>query len=428
MRSVAGTCAFVFCWRSGKVRERKAIGFPEKCGTFRITHQGWWGLDGLVAKWRSARRLQPVYQAVARKAAPHIVSPDPSELANGTEVELLARLEAWFDAVDAAVGAAEFRALLVTLELVSSENELNALAERFLSKREPAAAVREKAEFVLSRYFLLCAPPSFYNRDPSEDDVADVLEPFVGDYAPNAATQKTEIAALPGVIQKCETISNLMQERVLERAQAMRAALGADFYQTHNLVSVTRMNLVLYRKLNTVLSAECEALLKGLAALEDREEAEIELDTESGKCATVEQLRAEWDAWQVPADVEYSTPELLARIVKVRAALEDGLMPHLDRRMRQLAGSIEDLHGAVHHMQSQMNTMAQDLATLARMAQGQQRPAAVAVAAAPAQRPATAAAPAPAAPVATAEPAAPAPRPAVAVPGNGNGSNGSTSH
>ena len=339
-------------------------------------------MDGLVAKWRAARRLQPVYAAFARTALPNCPAPSEEELAAGTEVELLSRLESWFDAVDAELAAAEFRSLLVRLELSGSENELNALAERFLSKQTRTVSDQEKLEFVLSRYFLLCAPPSFYNRELGDDDVAEVLEPFIGDYAPTAEAGHSEIAALADAVEQCASLRELAEQQVLERARTLKASLGEAFYRVPALVTVTRLNLALHRKLNAVLSADFNALLKGLADLEERGESFVQMD-ESGERESIARLREAWSQWQIPADVECSSGEILTRLLLVRSAVDDSLLPPMEKRITQLTSSMAEVQQAVEQMRAQLAAMARDMATLAR---GQQQ-----IVAAIAPRPAAAA-------------------------------------
>src|SRR5258708_12119042 len=149
------------------------------------------------------------------------------------------------------------------------------------------------------------------------------------------------MAQLADAVEECGSLHELAEQEVLDRARALKSSLGETFYRVPALVTVTRLNLALHRKLNTVLSADFNALLKGLAGLEERGESYVQM-AESGERESIARLREAWSQWQIPSDVECSSGEILTPLPLVRDAVDASLLPPMERRITQVASGILD--------------------------------------------------------------------------------------
>src|SRR4051812_4059385 len=134
-----------------------------------------------VAKWRSARRLYPIYTALALQfgldAPPYENLDDPAVQG---DPNFLARVQAWFDAIDERLHVAEFRQLLQGTAVAASEDKLQVLIERHYTKPDKTEADRDKLDFLLVQYFAVCSPPTVSDRELQMEDAAEVLAPVLG--------------------------------------------------------------------------------------------------------------------------------------------------------------------------------------------------------------------------------------------------------
>src|SRR5579872_1993007 len=107
----------------------------------------------LASQWRSARSMYPVYAALVSmfdlgmQPCRELESP-----INRSEPEIMGRVQAWFDQVDAKLEVWQLRQLLQTSELASDEN-LRALIHRHLTRPEKTAPVRDKIDYLLVQYY-----------------------------------------------------------------------------------------------------------------------------------------------------------------------------------------------------------------------------------------------------------------------------------
>ena len=132
--------------------------------------------------WNSARRLYPIYVALAIQF--ELGSP-PFKSLDGikeiSEPEVIERVEEWLAEMDERIQVHQFRELLQTSGMAAKEDKLQSLIERHLHKENKSESDRDKVDFLLTQYFAICAPPSFHDREVSLEDVADVLEPILGE-------------------------------------------------------------------------------------------------------------------------------------------------------------------------------------------------------------------------------------------------------
>src|SRR5437762_9675758 len=79
----------------------------------------------------------------------------------------------------------QLRHLLQMTTLNASEAGLRALIQRHLRKTTKSNYDRDKIDFLLVQYFALCAPAKIYHKQIALADVAQVIQPVLGDVEPD---------------------------------------------------------------------------------------------------------------------------------------------------------------------------------------------------------------------------------------------------
>src|SRR5260370_39779111 len=82
----------------------------------------------------------------------------------------------------------QLRHLLQMTTLNASESGLRALIHRHLRKLKKSSVDRDKIDFLLVQYFALCAPAKIYHKQIEPADVAQVMQPVLGDVDPDPLT------------------------------------------------------------------------------------------------------------------------------------------------------------------------------------------------------------------------------------------------
>ncbi len=321
-------------------------------------------MQNFVARWRSARRLHPIYRHLATAAVPPLALPSLTD-AGSSEEQVLGQLEAWFDQIDAALTPEQFRAGCHRAGFAESESELQALAQRVLLKGAPPPADRDKLDFLLARYLELGAPPSFAGRDLTLPDVAEVLEPVVGKCDLNLPEWLTAAPLLVATADACATCADLVHHRVVEAGRELRAAVGPRYFTPLALVALTWLQARLAARLTAIAKADAQFVVQGLAALHERGDDTIQV--RSGGAAEeepVELLLQAWSAWQVPPFAEISTSEILERLALSREAVEGSMLPPMERRVRDLTSSVVLLTAGMQDLQAQMRALATEVHTI----------------------------------------------------------------
>src|SRR5437016_6318580 len=116
----------------------------------------------IPARWRAARRLYPIYAALAVQfgldTAPY--GNDLQNIETRSEPAVLEAVERWLTLLDQRIQAHHLRYLLQSSDVARTEQKLHALVERYLNLRQRGDSERDKLDFLLAHYFAICAPPS----------------------------------------------------------------------------------------------------------------------------------------------------------------------------------------------------------------------------------------------------------------------------
>src|SRR5262249_45799473 len=133
-------------------------------------------------QWTEARSVFPIYLALAKQLEIEIPFPQAKRnLPEKPDIELFSDVQTWLDAMDQRVMVHQLRHLLQTTTLNASESGLRALIERHWRKALKNKTDRDKVDFLLVQYFALCAPPKIYHKQIETSDVAQVMQPVLGD-------------------------------------------------------------------------------------------------------------------------------------------------------------------------------------------------------------------------------------------------------
>src|SRR5438477_12086014 len=100
------------------------------------------------------------------------------------DLEIFSQVHEWLDSMDQRVMVHQLRHLLQMTALNASETGLRALIQRHLRKPDKSNPDRDKIDFLLVQYFALCAPAKIYHKQIELGDVAQVMQPVLGDVDP----------------------------------------------------------------------------------------------------------------------------------------------------------------------------------------------------------------------------------------------------
>jgi hypothetical protein len=297
----------------------------------------------IVAEWRIARNLFPIYSELVRQSGQ--CPPPVNSFGADDRPESLDAVRGWFDAVDASCPAAQFRA---QVEAVVGGNDTawHAIALHFLCVRRSDSETRKKLAFVLTRYFAICAPPSFRAKSATRRHVADVLQPLIGECADSALASPTPADELLRRLANCHGMADL-------------TAIFLDFNNCDQffcepylapaaLVQATHLHYLLHLVALEIVQAQTARVLTGLNQLRERGIETLDRHTAEGsEKKPIEGLLAFWTKWNPPADIEYQLEELsdaLLGLDKDLAAAQAGAPdPRVDAELASLRAVAEKL-------------------------------------------------------------------------------------
>ncbi len=331
-----------------------------------------------AAQWRSVRRVYPIYTALAEKFG--LGTPPFSDLEQfGSKVDAAAipRIQKWLSEMDQIIEPHQFRHMLQTTGLANAEEKLDALVRRHLEKPNRGDADRDKLDFLLTQYLSVCAPPSFQARELSLDEVAQVLEPVLGE-CPTYVPQWLEpLESIVEQMRKCTDLDQLDALNILLRGRELKVSAGEKFFTTTALLVFTRFNYLVRHSFAKLLSVEAEAIRSGLQELEargattvDGSEAGFEPET---SIDSVRELLNELTDSAAPAySGEKPTKQLQIRLL--RAAVEKTLEQYTSSlsqadqvRFARVELDVEELRRDLDEVRRECEELRSSLAAQAEM-------------------------------------------------------------
>jgi hypothetical protein len=325
--------------------------------------------SSIAAQWRAARRLYPIYTAIATQFGLGAPPFESLGAVGDSESEILNRVEKWLAEMDGRIEAHQFRQILQTSFLATSEDKLNALIERHLRKEPKAEADRDKLAFLLVQYFALCAPPSFHERVVSLEEVAEVLEPVLGECAPFIPSWLQPMEELIAAMRQCASLRELDENRVIDRGRQLRTEVGDSYFTANSLLAFTYFGYLVRRTCYELMQVDLKAIEDGLAVLENQGVAVVDCrGAELSDHEPLDSVRQICRNWHRSVTPDYSQDKSFGRLLQLRAAVDKAvtvaLQPitleeaaaaqrRLERRVHELAAEVAELRRQVSELKGE---------------------------------------------------------------------------
>src|SRR5690349_4397726 len=169
-------------------------------------------LTEIAAEWREARRLYEVYGALLGKFALGLPPcHDLESPIDRNEPEAIERIQAWFAQMDERVHVHQLRQLLQTSKLGTEEN-LRSLIRHHLEKEKKTEADRDKIDFLLVQYLSACAPAGFYEKNVTFDEIAQVLEPVLGEVGAHPPKWQEPLEKATDELENLRSLRDLLEQ------------------------------------------------------------------------------------------------------------------------------------------------------------------------------------------------------------------------
>jgi hypothetical protein len=299
--------------------------------------------EDLAAKWNEGRNAYPIYAALALQCQ---LSSLP--FAEGTlppvnrSIDGMAQDLRWLDELDDKIRAVDLRQLLPDT-LNTSEVSLRAFVQRQLRKPGKTDADRDKLDFLLVRYFALCAPESLYHEEIHLSDVARVLQPVLQEEDSTPLEWCDPLEQLLQSAARCRSLRDLMERGLIETVRIIKETAGGAFYDPAALVAFCRFNFLLRRSFILLLHADKRAVLDSITQLENLGYKTLD-GRRSGFSAAepLKQIRQYAESWRQPIQKDYSELSVgrdFERLLALRADLEEALEPTVTAAAQQEASA-----------------------------------------------------------------------------------------
>ncbi|HZQ92924.1 MAG TPA: hypothetical protein VFA60_14110 [Terriglobales bacterium] len=335
----------------------------------------------LVAGWREARRLYPLYMALAaqfRLGEPPYK--DVRALRDGSEPEIIERVGAWMSEMDDRIQVHQFRQILQNADSRVTEDRLHSLINRYLSKPSKTEADRDKLDFLLAQYFAVCAPPSFQQKEITLEDMAEVLEPVLGECPTEPPSWLEHLEPMIADMQRATSLRQLLRAGIIEKGREAKAGAGEKYFGPSALLTFTRFTWLLRRHCTRLRDLDLDAIETGLRKLGESGVESLDcrsagLQTE--RLAYIEEIcrttRTE-TAWAYGGSSDSS----FARLMELRAVVEGALSAgsaqaparasaanaELAATVAQLRAEVAELRAAVEAMHSALQVALRDRGSL----------------------------------------------------------------
>jgi hypothetical protein len=282
-------------------------------------------LTDAAAQWRAARRIYPIYAALARQFE---LGPACKELAypvDRSEPEVIAAVWKWFDDMDAKVQVHQLRQVLQTSHHVNEEN-LHALLTRHMERDPKFAGDRDKIDFLLVQYLAHQAPIDFHQRPVTLDEVAQVLEPVIGEVGAHAPDWLKPVNQALQQMEDCLTLGEFLDSGILAKVRKIKDDAGDMFYGSVALLTFTRFNFSVRGTFVHLIQEDTKSIRRAIAALEALGIKQIDASA-AGFAAKedLEQLKQICNDWKKHFRAEYAAGAPLRQIAATRAVVEAAL-------------------------------------------------------------------------------------------------------
>ena len=324
-----------------------------------------------VAKWRSARRLYPIYTALSLQfgldAPPYENLDDPAVQG---DPNFLARVQAWFDVIDDRLHVAQFRQLLQGTAVAASEEKLQVLIERHYTKPEKTEADRDKLDFLLVQYFAVCSPPNVSDRELQMEDAAEVLAPVLGPVVGEAPEWLRPLDTWVASLGKFTSLGELQESQLVQQGRQLKASAKHLYFSPPALVAFTRFSYLLRRTYFQLINSELKTIDAGLQKLAQYGQATLDCSSAQMSASTpVADLRHYCENYKKPTLPEYSVDTSVLRLIQLRQIVAAALA-EIEQPNDPIVSEIEERCQRVEQELLAMRKLAAGLAAERRRTMG----------------------------------------------------------
>jgi len=298
------------------------------------------------AQWKEARSVFPIYLALAKQLALEVpFTQAKRNLPEKPDLETFSSVHEWLDSMDQRVMVHQLRHLLQMTTLNASETGLRALIQRHLRKPKKSNVDRDKIDFLLVQYFALCAPAKIYHKQIEPADVAQVIQPVLGDVAPDPLAWCAPLEEMIEALRSFRSLREILKTNFIEQGRKVKETAGGMFYDPAALVAFIRFNFLLRRTLIELMHADLIAIRAGLAHLRSAGVRIIDCHHVGlSSSESLAKISAMADEWKQPFQKEYTErsvsqafDKLLGLRTDVELALEKALGKPADAAPQQLS-------------------------------------------------------------------------------------------
>ena len=290
-----------------------------------------------LAQWKEARAVFPIYLALAKQLEIQIPFPQGKRnLPERPDLELFSQVQEWLDSMDQQVLVHQLRHLLQMTTLNASESGLRALIQRHLRKSKKSNVDRDKIDFLLVQYFALCAPAKIYHKQIELPDVAQVMQPVLGDVDPAPLAWCAPLEQMIEALRGFRSLREILKTNFIEQGRKVKETAGGMFYDPAALVAFIRFNFLLRRTLIELMHADLIAIRGGLAQLQSTGVRIIDCH-HAGLLAgePVSKIKTIADEWKQPFQKEYTERSVSQAFDKLL-----GFRTDVELALEKIAGSV----------------------------------------------------------------------------------------
>ncbi|HTF24953.1 MAG TPA: hypothetical protein VK937_13720 [Candidatus Limnocylindria bacterium] len=282
------------------------------------------------AQWKEARSVFPIYLALAKQLEFEIPFPQANRnLPEIADLEIFSQVHEWLDSMDQRVMVHQLRHLLQMTTLNASEAGLRALIQRHLRKATKSNVDRDKIDFLLVQYFALCAPAKTYHKQIEPADVAQVIQPVLGDVDPDPLALCAPLEQMIDALRGFRSLREILKTNFIEQGRKVKETAGGMFYDPAALVAFIRFNFLMRRTLIELMHADLIAIRAGLGQLQSAGARIVDCH-HFGLSATepLPKICAMADEWKQPFQKDYterSVSQAFEKLLGLRTDVEQAI-------------------------------------------------------------------------------------------------------
>jgi hypothetical protein len=300
-------------------------------------------LSEIAAQWREARQLYEVYSALLENFALGLPPcRDLESPIDKNDPQAIERVQQWFVQADDRVHVHQLRQLLQTSKLGTEEN-LRALVRHHISKEKKTEGDRDKIDFLLVQYLSSTAPPSFYDKSVSFEEIAQVLEPLLGEVGAHPPKWQEPLETATDGLDNVRSLRELLEQGTLDQMRKLKVSAGDMYFGPTALVAITRFNFFVRRTFVRLIASDLHAIRFSLNELERRNVKSVDCRrAKLGAKESLENLRKICQEWKKPFRAAYAAGQNFRELVEIRSALEDALAHAPEPGAAPSAASVEE--------------------------------------------------------------------------------------